>query len=918
MKRAFFLAATVLTALSPVIALAITVQTNLTVTVTPVGAGLLPADRNVSANWQMAGMLSAGGIPNRTTQCGSTVSPIGGGADDTANIRAAIVACPAGQVVQLSAGTFTVAEGSYVLIDRGITVRGAGPTSTFITRPSGPGGWPQSGCSSSGAWGATLGCANPGNNPTMAFMMSPVRRFVGNAVTASALTADATAGSTSVTVTSSAGFSVGQIVLLDEASGASYQPDVEFPPSGQIWASPDYRVVWQKHNPSQGFDDFNSTTFPYTPGSTGCSYTVNCDRPTSELKKIKSISSNIITFDSPVMISYRVSHAANLNYFATPFLQNASIENMSVSHADDASIEMDWCAYCWTSNVEHTLWLNEAFAINTSFRIQLEEFYIHDPAWPVNGGAGYNISLRAGTSECLIENGISTRANKDIVSRASGAGCVVAYNYMDDAYIGGQSGWTEIGLNGSHFVGSHHVLFEGNQSFNMDSDQTHGNSVYHTFFRNWSTGIRATFTGIDGVVRNDSAKGCHGNNPDAPLRTAAPHAYAYWFSFIGNVLGMSGCTTTGNGWALNGSASVNPAIWMLGWADQPNQISDRKVNRTWDSPAGTTIAHGNYDFVQNTVSWDPAIANHALPNSLYLSSAPAFFSGCTWPWVDPAGGTLLYQLPAKNRYDAGTPFAPVSCSASPTASLLANPTSLSPGSSSLLTWNSVGEAPCVGTNFATGGSESGNALVTPGATTTYTVTCGSATPASAVVTVTGTYSTWNPSMVSSFWALSNGNETATLSTGTNYSSGESASSRSSGLLYAEFQCANNVSNQIAFGMGNSSINLGNIVGLDGNSAGFWSDGRFFYNGSGHSSAWAGCVTGDTVGIEYNFSASTLAARTYHAGSWGLFSAAPVSILVSPPWHLAGGLSSNPDAITMCSNTTSCGIGPLPAGYSWWQ
>jgi hypothetical protein len=28
----------------------------------------------------------------------------------------------------------------------------------------------------------------------------------------------------------------------------------------------------------------------------------------------------------------------------------------------------------------------------------------------------------------------------------------------------------------------------------------------------------------------------------------------------------------------------------------------------------------------------------------------------TWPWVNPTGSPQLYTLPAKARYDAGTPF----------------------------------------------------------------------------------------------------------------------------------------------------------------------------------------------------------------------------------------------------------------------
>jgi hypothetical protein len=106
MKRIFFLAATVLTALSPLIAFAVTVQNNLAITVTPPagGSSVLPADRDASANWKMAGMLSVGGIPNRTPVYAS-LSPKGGGADDTSAINAAINACPVGQAVSLTAGT---------------------------------------------------------------------------------------------------------------------------------------------------------------------------------------------------------------------------------------------------------------------------------------------------------------------------------------------------------------------------------------------------------------------------------------------------------------------------------------------------------------------------------------------------------------------------------------------------------------------------------------------------------------------------------------------------------------------------------------------------------------------------------------------------------------------------------------------
>jgi len=57
------------------------------------------------------------------------------------------------------------------------------------------------------------------------------------------------------------------------------------------------------------------------------------------------------------------------------------------------------------------------------------------------------------------------------------------------------------------------------------------------------------------------------------------------------------------------------------------------------------------------VHWE-SIAAQAIPNSLYLSAKPAFFGGYAWPWVDPTGVVKLSTLPAKARFDAGTPFAP--------------------------------------------------------------------------------------------------------------------------------------------------------------------------------------------------------------------------------------------------------------------
>jgi len=92
----------------------------------------LPADR--STVWK-PGMMAVGGIPARSAIC-ATISP-SGASDDTLRIQAAINVCQTGQVVQLTAGTFLINGGNYLVINKGITLRGAGPGQTTLAKTDG-------------------------------------------------------------------------------------------------------------------------------------------------------------------------------------------------------------------------------------------------------------------------------------------------------------------------------------------------------------------------------------------------------------------------------------------------------------------------------------------------------------------------------------------------------------------------------------------------------------------------------------------------------------------------------------------------------------------------------------------------------------------------------------------------------------
>jgi hypothetical protein len=614
---------------------------------------LLPADRMAAWN---PGLTSVGGIPNRTTIY-KTLSPSGG--DDSGAIQAALNSAPAGQVVMLNPGTFVV--NNLLLIRRPITLRGSGAGVTRLVKSNGA--RPRTSTVIKTTNGI-LAPVDPGSykyDAQPVIIVGPSRWNNGADGTASRdLTADGAQGGYSVTVANATNFRAGTFVLLDEVSGASWQPTpAGFPGGAKVWQGD--RVAWNMHYPLQPGDDSGAANAqgPYdgTPGDLpgSMSWFARSDRATNEIKQIASVSGNTVTFTSPLTISYRASHLAQLTPYTTDpntkghaannldvHVVNAGVENLSILGGADGGLRFEAAAYSWAKAIEVTEWIGEGVAINNSFRVELRDSYIHTGSWPEPGGAGYAISLAVGSSEVLIENNILVDACKNMVFRSAGTGSVVAYNYADDSFDFDNPSWVEVGINASHMAGPHHVLFEGNLSHNADSDYTHGNAIYLTFFRNHLTGQRQHFTDRAGVRAVGLAYG------------------SWWDSFVGNVMGRAGQMA---GWAhedpsmktdtaIWGSGGIG-TIWMLGYDPERWKMApDPKT-------LSTLIRGGNFDYLTNEVAWTSSLPAQPLPASLYLTAKPGFFGNYQWPWVDPTGSTKLHALPAKARLDAGTPFAPV-------------------------------------------------------------------------------------------------------------------------------------------------------------------------------------------------------------------------------------------------------------------
>jgi hypothetical protein len=222
-----------------------------------------------------------------------------------------------------------------------------------------------------------------------------------------------------------------------------------------------------------------------------------------------------------------------------------------------------------------------------------------------------------------------------MVMRASGGGNVIGYNYFDNGFISYNQGWMETGLNASHLTCPHFELFEGNQAFNIDGDDTWGGAVYITYFRNHATGKRRSYRDV--------------NN-----RRAIGLMYGhYYYSFVGNVLGTADenpAPFTGFAYEDFWPWKDDPiGLWRLGYTatDWNAQPEARVVN--------TSHRHANFDYATNSVRWASGF-DQTLPDSLYLTSKPGFFGNNPWPWVDATGTTKLYTLPARSRFDAGTPI----------------------------------------------------------------------------------------------------------------------------------------------------------------------------------------------------------------------------------------------------------------------
>jgi hypothetical protein len=516
------------------------------------------------------------------------------GGDDTAVIQAALDSCPANGVVQLSAGVFHISGGGLTVDRSNCTLRGAGP---------GPGNFGTGSAPPNGTAGGTYLVDAQGNNQPVV-SIGPASGGTGPATN---LTTDAVKGSKSVTVASTSGLAAGELVIVNELTDSSISH-------------------WNSQNPENDSGWFEEP-----------------NRPLGETMQIASVSGNTVTFTTDFPITYKAAQTAHL-YPLTGVVKDSGVEDLYAYGGGSNGMLMWDCAYCWVKHVEDTWDSGAAVEVGQCLGCVVRDSYFHDSQSGLHsGGSSYGIALDWYASDSLIENNIVIRFDKVDVMRSAGGGNVFGYNYMDDGQdLGGQ--WSEDELESSHMTTPHYALFEGNEAPNADTSDTWGNAVYMTYFRNDLTGENRDYPGV------------------LPIRAAGLTQYDWWFSFVGNVLGTAGDhnmtryeDTANKDWTGD--------EWLICYQKDDNVPDGGKC-------LSTVLRDGNFDYVTGKVHWygiggsgasngltPPAVST--LPASLYLSGKPGFFGSTPWPWVDgsDAASPVPGKLPARARYDAGTPNA---------------------------------------------------------------------------------------------------------------------------------------------------------------------------------------------------------------------------------------------------------------------
>jgi hypothetical protein len=353
--------------------------------------------------------------------------------------------------------------------------------------------------------------------------------------------------------------------------------------------------------------------------------------------KVRSKTSTTVTFDPPLPFDF-----SGMNPMVLPMggslAQGAGFESFTMDMSNSTTpfpIFFENAFGCWISDVEIVHAFSRQMTFYCAIRCEVRHCYTHDVQG--TGGPGHEgINFNTLCSWNLVEDNICDKGGAPPIEFSdAGQSCsanVAAYNYC----VNTDPGFWDISF--SHGTGGMLNLAEGNVIQAFKDDGYFGSSSYGTLFRNritWQIGLKH-FSNYYNIVGN--VVGTAGVNHGYETETSDYYnarlspVYELGFPNIGNVHHNSkfiGPTTPPDYHALPNTL-------------EGCQQLDRNVK-------ATLLRHGNFDYVNNKVIWDPAISDHTIPNSLYLSGKPSWWGNLPWPPIGPDKNPMVGTIPAQNR-----------------------------------------------------------------------------------------------------------------------------------------------------------------------------------------------------------------------------------------------------------------------------
>lgn len=343
----------------------------------------------------------------------------------------------------------------------------------------------------------------------------------------------------------------------------------------------------------------------------GCDY---CGRSLGERSQaqyviITNITGNAVSFGYPGlhMPNWRSSMTPQVFYWTEADTTMAGIEDMAITNGVSAGlygIEFSQSHHCWVKGVD--LYTTPQAAISSSQSAHLDYYDVRMLSEQGGGNLSYGIIFYM-ASDSIMHHCVAANITAGMVFAPQASGNVVAYNFFTNA-VYTPSNWDIASLS-SHDAHVNMNLVEGNWANKMYIDSIHGSESHITLARNFFHGHQTNR--VNNTMAFVAEQFCLSNN------------------LVGNILGSSNfhdtiLVTNGTQYAASG----NTAIYILGNFDSVTGVP-------WDTRvAPSTLLHGNWQTVSGVQTWDAGIADHTIPDSYYLSSAPTNNASLAWPKFD--------------------------------------------------------------------------------------------------------------------------------------------------------------------------------------------------------------------------------------------------------------------------------------------